>query len=160
GRTGARSVGAAAAIALLLFASAFASGAAARGSDVTTVTLVARAAHAGSLDAAIARFEQLHPNITINASYSNPTATILNGLKTGTGAAIVGLSTRGSPIAGLPSLWELGPRYLVDLTNRPWVREVWRPLLPFASVSGRVYGQPINTGSIQFVAYNKTLFTE
>jgi raffinose/stachyose/melibiose transport system substrate-binding protein len=141
-----------------------ASGAAAGTSDVTAVTLSARVAHAPALNAAIARFEQLHPDIVIKASYpSAPSALssmIMNGLAAGTAPDIMVLSTSGAGTAGLPSLWALGPRYLADLSTQPWVKQLWRPLLPLASVAGKVYGEPLNSGSTQFVIYNKALFAQ
>ena len=147
------------AVALLAAVAALASGASATSSDVTTVTLVARTAHAAALDAAIARFEQLHPDTAIKASYpTNVSSTITSGLSAGTGPDIMVLSTSGAGTAGLPSLWALGPRYLADLSARSWVKDLWAPLLPLASVAGKVYGEPLSTGSIQLVVYNKDVF--
>jgi raffinose/stachyose/melibiose transport system substrate-binding protein len=139
------------------------SAAVARSRDVTTVTLVARTSHAASLNAAIARFEQLYPNIVIKPTYPAPatlTSTVLNGLAAGTAPDIMVLSSGGAPTAGIPSAWALGPRYLVDLSHRPWVKQLWRPLLPLASVAGKVYAEPITTGSVQLGVYNKDLFTQ
>ena len=137
---------------------------AAAAGDVTTVTLVARTALAPALNAAITRFESLHPDIVIKASYppsgSSLSATILNGLAAGNAPDIMVMSTSGAGTAGLPSLWALGPQYLADLSNERWVKQLWRPLLPLAGVAGKVYGQPINTGSIQLVVYNKDLFAQ
>jgi len=152
-----------AALFVLLAALTAVASSAARGTDVTTVTLVARAAHAPALDAAIARFEQLYPTIAIKASYPAPAAvasTIQNGLAAGTAPDIMVLSTSGAGTANLPSLWAVGPRYLADLTARPWTKQLWQPLLPLASVGGKVYGEPLNTGSIQLVVYNKDLFAQ
>src|SRR5690348_4096921 len=148
-----------AALFALLAALAAVASSPARGSNVTTVTLVARAAHAPALDAAIARFEQLYPTIAIKASYpaaSATSSTIQNALAAGT-ADIMVLSTSGLGLANLPSLWAIGPRYLADLSARPWAKQLWKPLLPLASVAGKVYGEPLNTGSIQLVVYNKDL---
>ena len=141
----------------------FVPGAAATGREVTTLTLVARTAHAPALNAAIARFEALHPDIAIRASYPSPAAlssTILNGLASGTAPDIMVMSTSGAGTAGLPSLWALGPQYLADLSNEPWVKQLWHPLLPLASTAGKVYGEPMNTGSIQIGVYNKDLFSQ
>jgi raffinose/stachyose/melibiose transport system substrate-binding protein len=141
----------------------FVSGAAATGREVTTVTLVARTAHAPALEAAIARFEALHPDIAIKASYPSPavlSSTILNGLANGTAPDIMVMSTSGAGTAGLPSLWALGPQYLTDLSNERWVKQLWRPLLPLAGVAGKVYGEPIDTGSIQLVIYNRDVFAQ
>lgn len=141
-----------------------ASGAAGGRSDVTTVTLVARNAHEPALAAAIARFESLHPDIVIKASYPSSglvvSATILNGLAAGNAPDIMVISTSGAGTAGLPSLWALGPQYLTDLSGQPWAKQLWRPLLPLAGVAGKVYGEPIDTGSIQLVVYNKDLFAQ
>jgi raffinose/stachyose/melibiose transport system substrate-binding protein len=159
-----RTAALAAVLAALAALSLFASTAAGRTSDVTTLNLVARDAHAGALNAAIARFEELHPDIDIKATYPTAnaavTTAITTGLTTKPGADIVVLSTSGGPTGGLPSLWELGPRYLADLTARPWTKHLWKPLLPLASVAGKVYGLPINTGSMQFVVYNTDLFAQ
>jgi raffinose/stachyose/melibiose transport system substrate-binding protein len=141
----------------------FVSGAAATGREVTTVTLVARTAHAPALEEAIARFEALHPDIAIKASYPSPavlSSTILNGLANGTAPDIMVMSTSGAGTAGLPSLWALGPQYLTDLSNERWVKQLWRPLLPLAGVAGKVYGEPIDTGSIQLVIYNRDVFAQ
>jgi raffinose/stachyose/melibiose transport system substrate-binding protein len=159
-----RTIALAAMLVALAAPSLFASSAAGRTSETTTVTLVARDAHAGALNAAIGRFEELHPDIDVKATYPATNAAVATAITTGVttkpGVDIVVLSTSGGPLGGLPSLWDLGPRYLTDLTARPWAKNLWKPLLPLASVAGKVYGLPMNTGSMQFVVYNQDLFAQ
>ena len=66
------------------------------------------------------------------------------------------LSVSGTP-GQSPSDWALGPRYLVDLSGRPWVRQLWRPLLPLVSVAGKVYAEPL-VNAVLGVVYKKDLF--
>jgi raffinose/stachyose/melibiose transport system substrate-binding protein len=146
-------------LALLGTLSVFASGAAARKHDVTTVTLIAAARETVALNAAIARFEQQYPNIDINPTYGPVTAPVLSGLAAGTAPDIMSLGVGGAPSAGIPSVWAFGPRYLVDLSGRPWAKQLWQPLLPLLSVAGKVYAAPL-TNAVLTVVYNKDLFAQ
>lgn len=151
-----------ASLAPLLALSVFASGAAARRNDVTTVTLVAAGRETAALNAAIARFEQQYPNIVIKASYPPGAALIateVNALTTGTGPDLMSLGVGGAPSANIPSVWAVGPRSLVDLSGRPWAKQLWRPLLPLESVAGKVYAAPL-TNALLTVVYNKDLFAQ
>jgi raffinose/stachyose/melibiose transport system substrate-binding protein len=139
--------------------SVFASGATARKHDVTTVTLIAAARETVALNAAIARFEQQYPNIDINPTYGPVATSVPSGLAAGTAPDIMSLGVSGAPSGGIPSIWAVGPRYLVDLSGRPWVKELWQPLLPLLSVAGKVYAAPL-TNAVLTVVYNKDLFAQ
>jgi len=146
-------------LALLALAAVVASAAAQR-TDVTTVTLVARTNHAESLNAAIARFDQQYPNIDVKATYLASGAlntTVTSTLAAGTAADVMSIGSGGAPTAGIPSVWALAPKYLADLSGRPWVKQVWQPLLPLFSVAGKLYAAPL-VNSLVTVIYNRDVF--
>jgi len=145
---------------LAVVAAVAAVGAQARTSDVTTITLLARTNHAESFNAAIARFQQQYPNILVKPTYMasgalNTTAT--STLANGTAADVLSIGSGGAPTAGIPSVWALAPKYLADLSGRPWVRNVWQPILPLFSVSGKLYAAPL-INSVVTVLYNRDVF--
>ena len=147
-------------MALLAIVAAVAVSAEARGADVTVVTLVARTNHAESLNAVIARFEQQYPNIEVKPTYVASgalNAYVMTTLAAGTAADVMSIGSGGAPTAGIPSVWALAPKYLADLSGRPWVKNVWQRLLPLFSVSGKLYAAPL-VDSVVTVIYNRDLF--
>jgi raffinose/stachyose/melibiose transport system substrate-binding protein len=144
-------------LALLGPLSVFAAGAVPQTKVVTTVTLIAGGRETGPLNSAIARFEQEFPSIEIQPTYTSAAALIAAVNAGASGPDLVTLGTGGAPSAGLPSVWALGGSYLADLSGRPWVKDVWQPLLPLVSVARKVYAEPLING-VGGVIYNKDLF--
>jgi raffinose/stachyose/melibiose transport system substrate-binding protein len=144
-----------------------------------TVTLAALPREAAGLNALIASFEHAYPNIHIQPTYFRPTppsgqvaaqasagqlqtgSTLAdverNGLKAGTASDILELSVGGAGFADLPTPWQLGPRYLADLSGRKWVKQLWNPLVPLVSVAGKIYAEPL-LNDVPSVIYNKDVF--
>jgi raffinose/stachyose/melibiose transport system substrate-binding protein len=83
--------------------------------------------------------------------------TVTNTLAAGTAADIMSIGSGGAPTAGIPSVWALAPKYLADLSGRPWVKQVWQPLLPLFSVAGKLYAAPL-VNSVVTVIYNTDVF--
>jgi raffinose/stachyose/melibiose transport system substrate-binding protein len=124
-----------------------------------TLTLVAQASGQPPLDAMIANFERVYPNITIDATYA-PSTAVFNQLELTELAAGNGpdLLQTGPGCGGLTSVCVLAKDgYLAPLINKPWTK--WSlPLVISLSKYGKGLFTFLTTVGPQGVFTNDDLF--
>lgn len=76
-------------------------------------------------------------------------------LAAGTAADVLELAPGGGSPISIETLSK--SKYLMDLSDQPWVKKIPKSLLPVCSVNGKVHLAPV-TGGVMVVFYNKSLF--
>ena len=122
----------------------------ANGEDVTISILHFKTEVADQIEDAIAAYEEEHPNVTITTQVSNDYNSDLKAR----------MSSSDKPtiynLDGAEDLkeWE---GYYEDLSDQPWVGEVFEGYLDNMTLDGKVYGLPMSVEGYGFI-YNKEIF--
>ena len=122
----------------------------ANGEDVTISILHFKTEVADQIEDAIAAYEEEHPNVTITTQVSNDYNSDLKAR----------MSSSDKPtiynLDGAEDLkeWE---GYYEDLSDQPWVGEVFEGYLDNMTLDGKVYGLPMSVEGYGFI-YNKAIF--